>query len=65
LLRLLLHSDRRAEFVQGGSYGLYVRVHHGTAEAAARLYAVDEGWLIAWDLLVLRHRRDGQPLEGA
>jgi hypothetical protein len=36
LLPLLLESDSAAEIVDGGSRGLYVRVHNEAAETAAR-----------------------------
>ena len=36
LLPLLLESDPAAEIVDGGSRGLYVRVHNEAAETAAR-----------------------------
>ena len=42
LLPILLRSDPMAEMVQGGAYGLYVRIHNAAAESAAKMYVLGE-----------------------
>jgi uncharacterized membrane-anchored protein len=47
LLPALLESDPEAEIVEGGSRGVYARVHNESAETAARRFAEDRNFPLA------------------
>jgi hypothetical protein len=47
LLPLLRESDPEAEIVEGGTRGMYARVHNEAAEAAARHYGEDRSFPLA------------------
>ena len=47
LLPLLLESDPDASFVEGGSRGLYARVHNEAAEKMVQIYAEGRNFPLA------------------